>query len=659
MTRRGPGFGRLAASVAALLGVAVLAAASSGPAAAAPVVTQQGTAGHPFTWSALPAGLEVVEGDDGGQDLRLALTARHRIGQGSPICGDATCQARSVEALDGDHLLFADPDRRMVAVVTRAGSEVWSYAADDDGALRTPVYAQRFSRAGRRLTLITDRDARRVWAVDEEKDLVWQYGVTGEPGIGVNHLAGPSFARYSEAEGGTVVIADGDGDRVIEVRYGDYAAGAPDNGFTEQSIVWSYGTPGGAGGGAGRLDDPQSAERLSSGNILVADTGAQRVIEIDRGTRAVVWRYGETDQLSPGAGQLRQPTFARRLSDGDTLIADAGNTRVLRVSQERRIENDWDMNALGRPAWATSTSSAFPRQAVYTPDGLLAVADDGMRQIVLLGYEAKAQAVSTPLDCGQPGVKKAFVSLTWKGDTGQSGTKVSVAYRLGGGAWRACVFKSGTRRFAFPAGAVARTIAYRVTLSSLHPGRTPTLDAISIQSTNAKTGGEGGGGGGAAGGSGNSGQTGTYTYPPVAQGGTGGSGTGTGSGSSGSGTGSGTYGAGTGSSGAGAGSATAAESVDVPVDSTGGGPAQPVQGFEVQGQEGVSGVPLRAAEGAHAADSEQPGAPVPLLALAAAGLVVAAAFFVPWPLMAAHLRRLTGFDHTRPTRFLPFRPLGR
>jgi hypothetical protein len=99
--------------------------------------------------------------------------------------------------------------------------------------------------------------------------------------------------------------------------------------------------------------------------------------------------------------------------------------------------------------------------------------------------------------------------------------------------------------------------------------------------------------------------------------------------------------------------------LDVPVESAGSGPAEPVQGYQVQGEEGVSGVPLRAAEGAQAPAPERPGPPVPVLALIAAGLVVAAAFFVPWPLVAAHMRSITDFDHTRPGRSLPFRPLGR
>ena len=99
--------------------------------------------------------------------------------------------------------------------------------------------------------------------------------------------------------------------------------------------------------------------------------------------------------------------------------------------------------------------------------------------------------------------------------------------------------------------------------------------------------------------------------------------------------------------------------MEVPIQSAGSGGAQAVQGYQVQGEQGVSGVPLRAEQGPQAPEPERPGPQVPVLALVAAGLVVAVAFFVPWPFVAAHLRRLTGFDHARPAHFLPFRPLGK
>jgi hypothetical protein len=626
----------------------------------APTITQQGTADHPFTWSSLSPALEVVDGEEGDQDLALALTAVDRVGKGSPVYGEKSCDARSVEALDNGNLLFTDRSLPIVVEVTRAGEPVWTYTREDDPTLDGPFSAQRFTRDGRELTLITVRWAQRVIAVDEDKNVVWQYGVDHEGGTGVNHLLDPFCARYSELDGGTVVVSDThEANRVIVVRYGDYVAGAPDNGFTAHSIVWSYGTPGDEGSGPGQLDKPHGVERLADGNILIADEDAQRVLEIDWATKQVVWQHGVSGQPGSGDDLLRQPNSARRLSDGDTLIADTGNQRVLRVAPDGRIEREYDTSVLGRPSWVTKDDTSSPRQAVYTRDGLLVVADSLFQQIVLLGYEDSAQAVSTPLDCGQPGVKKAFGKLTWKGDVGQSGTGIAVDYRLDGGAWRACRGISSTRAYDFPAGTVGKTITYRVTLGSTQHGHTPTLDSIVIQSTRATTGGSGGGGGGAEGGSGNSGQAGTYSYPSTAQGGTGTSGAGTGSGSYGSGTGSGISGAGSGSSVAGAGSSAVAESVDVPVQSTGSGPAQPVEGIEVQGQEGVSGVPLRAEEGAQAPGPEREGPPVPVPALIAAGLFVAAAFFLPWPLVAAQMRRITGFDHMRPARVLPFRPLGK
>ena len=293
---------RLVVSAALLFAIATAAclAGLAGPVGATPTITQQGVIGQPFTWSSLPQSLEVVDGEQGDQALRLAMTAVGRVGKGSPVYGDESCDARSVEALDDGNLLFTDRSLPIVAEVTRTGAPVWTYAIDDDPTLNGPFSAQRFTRDGRELTLITVRWAQRVIAVDEDKQVVWQYGVDQEAGTGVNHLLDPFCAQYSELDGGTVVISDThEANRVIVVRYGDYVAGAPDNGFTEQSIVWSYGTPGDEGSGPGQLDKPHGVERLANGNILVADEDAQRVIEIDWETKEVVWQHGASSQRVP------------------------------------------------------------------------------------------------------------------------------------------------------------------------------------------------------------------------------------------------------------------------------------------------------------------------------------------------------------------------
>jgi len=647
-------------SLLALLALALATlAATAAVSAAAPAVkvTQQGVAGRDFTFETLPDTLSVAT-TAGGQDVSLTRTAVFRISQDSPVYGGTVPDPRSIEVLAGGNLLFTDR-APLVAEVTRAGEKAWTYTTADDPDLQRPFSAQRFTRDGQELTLIADRWACRVFAVDQQKNVVWQYGVTNESGTTTDHLADPFYARYSDADGGTVLIADcNGGNRVIEVKYDAYRAGAPDNGFDEQSILWSYGTAGVEGSGLGLLDKPHSAQRLASGNVLITDADGARVFEVDRVTKDIVWQFGVTAEPGDGADHLTDPNYAARLSDGDTLIVDTGNGRVIRVTATGDIDTAYDVRTEGRPS--SGTGEPDPRAAVYTADNLLAVAESQFQQIVLLGYQSPAQAISTPLDCGLHGVKKAFRKLTWKGDTGQSGTKVAVDYRLDGGKWTACSGIGASRSYDFPGGKAGETIAYRVTLSTANYGHTPVLDSISIQWMKAKTGpGKPGGGSNKPGGSGNSGQSGSYTYPSTAEGGTGTSGTGTGSGSSGSGTGAGSSGTGSGSSGAGAGSSSTASSVEVPIQSTGSGSAQSVQGYQVQGQEGVSGVPLRAEQGAQAPEPGRPAPAVPVLALIAVGLIVAAAFFVPWPFVAAHLRRFTGFDHTRPARFLPFRPLGK
>jgi hypothetical protein len=85
-----------------------------------------------------------------------------------------------------------------------------------------------------------------------------------------------------------------------------------------------------------------------------------------------------------------------------------------------------------------------------------------------------------------------------------------------------------------------------------------------------------------------------------------------------------------------------------------------VTGLEVQGVEGVSGIPLTAAAGAHVGE-EQPGGEDHAVSLGAVLILsvgAVAGLFLPWPFFAAQLREIGGFDHTRPRRVPRHRPLG-
>lgn len=73
------------------------------------------------------------------------------------------------------------------------------------------------------------------------------------------------------------------------------------------------------------------AYRLKNGHTLIADSGHQRVIEVDS-SGLVTWQFGATDAPWVGGEYLNRPTDARRLDNGNTLITDSGNARVIEVN---------------------------------------------------------------------------------------------------------------------------------------------------------------------------------------------------------------------------------------------------------------------------------------------------------------------------------------
>ncbi len=280
--RPAAGRARVASGLARVAAVLALTAASLALAAPANATTiAEGILARPFTFTPLAETLELVDGAD--QALRLRTTATVLLGPDSPLLQsypgpDTTADPRSVQILPDGHLLVTDRERQVVAEITSGGAVVWTYAHEDDTALVRPFSARRFTIDGRELTLIADRWAARVFAVDMSKRLVWQYGTTDEPGLDVDQLADPFFAAYRD---GRVLIADNNGgNRVLEVRYGDYVEGAPDHGFTTASIVWQYGVSGEYGSAPGLLQKPRSPQRLDNGNVLVCDADGQRVIEV-------------------------------------------------------------------------------------------------------------------------------------------------------------------------------------------------------------------------------------------------------------------------------------------------------------------------------------------------------------------------------------------
>ena len=159
----------------------------------------------------------------------------------------------------------------------------------------------------------------RVLLVDQAGRIVWQYGQFGVAGSGPNQLSTP--VQNTWIPGGHVLITDQANERIIEVTL-------------DKQIVWQYGTIGVSGNGPEQLNNPNCAELLQNGHILICDENNNRAIEVTRAGE-IVWQYGS------GNPNINEPVsgvaFASRLPDGHTLITDSNHARVVEIDGDKRV----------------------------------------------------------------------------------------------------------------------------------------------------------------------------------------------------------------------------------------------------------------------------------------------------------------------------------
>jgi hypothetical protein len=94
--------------------------------------------------------------------------------------------------------------------------------------------------------------------------------------------------------------------------------------------VWQYGDQ----NDTSIINGAAFASRLSNGNTLIADAGNSRAIEVTK-AGVVVWSF--VTNTRPGSIASPLPTRAVRLENGDTLISDQFNHQVIEVNRAGRI----------------------------------------------------------------------------------------------------------------------------------------------------------------------------------------------------------------------------------------------------------------------------------------------------------------------------------
>lgn len=197
----------------------------------------------------------------------------------------------------------------------------------------------------------------RVMLVDQNGNIVWQYGKAGVTGAGPDELNTPVQNTFLPSF--HVLITDQGNQRVIEVTL-------------TKKIVWQYGMTGVSGCGADQLNNPNSAELLPNGHILIADENNNRVIEVTRDHK-IVWSYGDCTSSSALSGAA----FASRLPNGHTLITDSNNNRIFEVTHDGDVV--WEYITNMQPG---SISNPLPTRAVRLRNGNTLVSNQFDDQVI-------------------------------------------------------------------------------------------------------------------------------------------------------------------------------------------------------------------------------------------------------------------------------------
>ncbi|MCK9478893.1 MAG: hypothetical protein M0R40_05255 [Firmicutes bacterium] len=133
-------------------------------------------------------------------------------------------------------------------------------------------------------------------------------------------------------------------------------------------VVWRYGD---------NLIFAHSAERLENGNTLISDTTNNRVIEVNPNGEMVFTSDGWSDGtglLSDGT-HLHYPNDCKMLTDGSMLITDRNNDRCLVCSKK------------GVVLWSYDFEIKHPHNCSITPQGTFLIADSDGNRIIEVNKE--------------------------------------------------------------------------------------------------------------------------------------------------------------------------------------------------------------------------------------------------------------------------------
>lgn len=222
-----------------------------------------------------------------------------------------TPSVSAATGLSEGNVAVSDEQANQVWIVNSSGKSIWNMGSSIGlfSSLKNPGWVAA-ARDGKSF-LIADTGNNRVIEIEGNR-VVWQYTLA---------LSRPRSATYTPT--GNILIADTGNRRVIEIN-------------RQGQIEWSF---------MKDMQAPVHAVRSEEGNTVVTDAGYNRVIMLNKAAQPI-WFYegivsngaGSPDGSDPTA-YLNRPRSTFLTVQGTLLIADTGNNRILEVDRNKQLLN--------------------------------------------------------------------------------------------------------------------------------------------------------------------------------------------------------------------------------------------------------------------------------------------------------------------------------
>ena len=322
----------------------------------------------------------------------LSVTARFFS---RPLSKPHLAPGSDPSVLPGD-VLIADRSNSRLLVIDPEGRVVWQFPRPGD--TRTlPLPDDAFFSPNGREIVATEEDVQAVSVINvATRRVVYRYGHLGVSGSGANQLSNPDDAML--LPNGSILLADIKNCRLLLLHPPSHrpaaAAGSPANGcYHDPPLAW--GSPNGAfplpGGGAlvteingdwvdalsptGRVlwsthppgvYYPSDSNEVRPGLYVTVGWQDPGILETFDQKGRLRWRY----QPRPGDPSLNQPSLAEPLPNGDFLLTDDFNDRVI-VIDPRTNRIVWQYGHTGVPGTAPGYLDRPDGVDLVPPAGLL------------------------------------------------------------------------------------------------------------------------------------------------------------------------------------------------------------------------------------------------------------------------------------------------